>query len=56
MTDTPPRHYASQMLPDLRVFCSEWMEKKGVPAEHRGLTMAHVISAVSKAKYRKRAK
>jgi hypothetical protein len=53
MTDPRPREFAALMLKDLREYCSKRMDEMGVPQELRGQTMSHVISAVSKAKYRR---
>jgi hypothetical protein len=55
-TETRPRQFAALMLKDLRAYCSKRMDELGVPQELRGQTMSHVISAVSKAKYRRKVK
>ena len=52
--ETRPREYALRMLPDLRAYCTEWIDRNEVPKELRGLLMSHVISTVAKAKYRRK--
>lgn len=43
-----PRAHATQLLRDIRPFITDWMDRNGVPKEHRKLVLRHVSNAVAK--------
>jgi hypothetical protein len=56
MTDTRPRAYATQLLKDLRPFCTERLDAMEVPKELRPMVMRHVTNWVSLSLNRRKVK